>query len=136
MNISSISKKIVVAGTLIIWTIKYIIRPNYVTAEPLKFLLGISPNFIGSFLIPFGACWFFGNKNHLLARAFQINSSNELKKVCLTGMGMLIINEYLQQIPFFGRTFDYFDMLFSAIGLFISYLVFAKMQKEVKKQYV
>jgi VanZ family protein len=51
--------------------------------------------------------------------------------VCVLGLGMLIFNEYLQLIPFFGRTFDYHDILSSMAGLAISYFVFARFRERL-----
>ena len=126
MELKQISKWTVITGTIIIWTIKFGIRPLHLFEGPLKFFLGIAPNLIGSFLIPFGAYWFFSGKKFLMARIFRIRSVYELRIVCLMGFGLLVINEYLQLIPFFGRTFDYFDIFFSAVGLSGAYLVFGK----------
>lgn len=84
----------------------------------LKPLAGISPNLIGSFLLPFGACWFF-------QKYFILRTLLHLRVTCLFGLGLVIINEYLQLIPFFGRTFDYMDILFSFIGVFAGYAAFA-----------
>lgn len=117
----------VIIGALLIWSIKFGIRPYGDWGQPLKFLLGIAPNFIGSFLIPFGACWFFSGRDFLLARIFHIHSSGDLRLVCLMGFGMLAVNEYLQLIPVFGRTFDYFDLIFSAIGLTASYFIYKRL---------
>ena len=130
MQLKFISKHFVIAGTLLIWIIKYIVRPLNLFDEPEHFFLGIAPNLFGSFLIPFGAYWFFSGKNHLIARIFRIQSSFDLKMVCSLGFGMLVVNEYLQRISVFGRTFDYYDILFSAIGLFVSYFVFGKLQQK------
>jgi len=127
MELKNISRKLVIAGAIIIWAIKYFIRPYGEWQQPTLFLLGIAPNLLGSFLIPFGACWFFSGKDHLLAKIFRINSSGNLLVVCCMGFGMLVINEYLQMIPFFGRTFDYWDIVFSAIGLAISYWVYSRL---------
>lgn len=126
MELKHISKWFVIAGTLVIWVIKFIIRPMQLFNEPTTFFLGIAPNLLGSFLIPFGAYWFFSGRNFLLARVFRIQSPYDLRLVCLLGFGMLIVNEYLQQIPFFGRTFDYNDILFSSVGLLLSCFVFGK----------
>ncbi len=126
MELKQISKRTVIAGAIIIWTIKFGIRPLHLFEGPVKFFLGIAPNLIGSFLIPFGAYWFFSGKKFLMARLFRIRSLYELRIVCLMGFGLLVINEYLQLIPFFGRTFDYFDIFFSAVGLSGAYLVFGK----------
>lgn len=125
MELKRISKWIVITGTIVIWAIKFGIRPNYDGGQPLTFFFGVAPNLLGSFLIPFGAYWFFSGREYLLARIFRIHSVSDLRLVCFMGLGLLIINEYLQLIPFFGRTFDYFDLLFSAIGLTVSYFVFS-----------
>jgi glycopeptide antibiotics resistance protein len=127
MELKNISKWMVIIGALLIWSIKFGIRPYGDWGQPLKFLLGIAPNFIGSFLIPFGACWFFSGRDFLLARIFHIHSSGDLRLVCLMGFGMLAVNEYLQLIPVFGRTFDYFDLIFSAIGLTASYFIYKRL---------
>lgn len=128
MYLKQTSRNFVIIGALIIWTIKFLIRPLHLWDEG-KFFLGIAPNLLGSFLIPFGAYWFFSGRNFLVARIFRIQSSYDLRLVCLMGFGMLIVNEYLRRIPFFGRTFDYNDIIFSSIGLVISHFVFEKVQQ-------
>jgi hypothetical protein len=128
MELKRISRRWVIVGTLIIWAIKFIVRPLSLFEDPLKFFLGIAPNLFGSFLIPFGAYWFFSGRNFLVARVFRIQSAYDLRLVCLMGLAMLIINEYLQLIPFFGRTFDLYDILFSMVGLLTSYFVFSRVQ--------
>jgi len=135
MELKNISRKFVIVGAIIIWSIKFGFRPYIDWEQPMKFLLGIAPNLLGSFLIPFGACWFFSGRNFFLARIFRINSFSDLKHVCLMGFGMLVINEYLQLIPVFGRTFDYFDILSSAAGITISYFVYAKIFSRVIYRY-
>jgi hypothetical protein len=120
---------------LVIWTIKFIIRPLHLFDDPARFFLGIAPNLFGSFLIPFAAYWFFSGKDFLVARVFRIQSMYDLRLVCLMGFGMLIINEYLQLIPFFGRTFDYNDIIFSSIGLLASHFVFGKIQSRKRRDY-
>ena len=126
MELRHISKWVVIAGTLVIWLVKFGIRPFYDFGQPMNFFLSVAPNLFGSFLIPFGACWFFSGREFLMARVFRIQSLADLRLVCLLGFGMLVVNEYLQLIPVFGRTFDYFDIIFSAIGLSLSYFVFGK----------
>jgi VanZ like family len=113
-----------IAGTLLIWTIKYALRPNIAFPDLITFFLGIAPNLLGSFLLPFGACWIFGGKERYLSRFFRIRNLTELKQFCLLGFLLLLINEYLQLIPVFGRTFDYFDILFSMAGLGLGYWLF------------
>lgn len=128
MELKQISKWSVIAGTLLIWTIKFIIRPLHLLDEPGSFFLGIAPNLFGSFLIPFGAYWFFSGRNYMLARIFRLENVYDLRLVCILGFGMLVVNEYLQLIPVFGRTFDFNDILFSSVGLLASYFVFGKLQ--------
>lgn len=120
MYLKNISRSIMILGTLLIWTIKFVIRPFVHVAPSLKPLTGFAPNLIGSFLLPFGACWFF-------QRLFRLQSQNDLTITCCVGLLLVIINEYLQLIPFFGRTFDYLDILSSVVGVFLGHLVFARL---------
>ena len=134
MELKQISKRLIITGTLVIWAIKFIIRPMNLFDDPTRFVLNIAPNLLGSFLIPFVAYWFFSGKNFLVARIFKIETTYDLRLVCLLGFGMLIINEYLQLIPIFGRTFDLNDILFSSFGLLTSYFVFGKLQQRYQAQ--
>jgi hypothetical protein len=134
MQLKRTSKYLVIIGTLVIWTIKFIIRPQYPLHWPGAFFLGIAPNLLGSFLIPFGACWFFSNKSFLVARFFKLDTTYDVKQVCCVGLALLIINEYLQRISFFGRTFDYYDILFSTIGLIVAHFAFARLQRKCQLQ--
>ncbi len=135
MELKQISRWFVIVGTILIWTVKFIIRPLNLFEEPFKFFLGIAPNLFGSFLIPFGAYWFFSGRNFLLARIFRIQTMYDLRLVCVLGFGMLVVNEYLQRIPHFGRTFDYYDILFSSFGLILSFFAFGKLQSRKKRDY-
>lgn len=132
MELRQISKWAVITGTIIIWIIKFGIRPLHLFDGPGKFFLGIAPNLIGSFLIPFGAYWFFSGKKFLMARIFRIHSLNDLRIVCFIGFGLLVVNEYLQLIPLFGRTFDYYDIFFSAVGLSGAYFAFGKIMSNYR----
>lgn len=129
MELKQISKWIIIAGTLIVWAIKFIVRPLHLFDDPTRFFLNIAPNLLGSFLIPFGAYWFFCGRNFLVARIFKIETPYDLRLVCLLGFSMLVVNEYLQLIPFFGRTFDYNDIFFSSVGLLVAYFSFRKIQQ-------
>jgi hypothetical protein len=133
MQLKQQSKRFVIIGALTIWLIKFLIRPFHLWADA-GFFLGIAPNLFGSFLIPFAAYWLFSGKNFLLARVFRIQSTYDLRMVCMLGLGMLIVNEYLQLISIFGRTFDFNDMIFSTVGLAASYFVFGKMQQRYETQ--
>src|SRR4030095_9040681 len=135
MELKRISKWIVIVGTLLIWLVKFGLRPFYDFGQPINFFLGVAPNLFGSFLIPFAASWFFSDREFLLARIFRIHSVADLRLVCFMGFAMLVVNEYLQLIPIFGRTFDYFDIVFSAVGLSASYFVFGKMYNQLVQRY-
>lgn len=135
MGLKGISKWVIISGTLVIWIIKFGIRPLYAFDDPTRFFLNIAPNLLGSFLIPFGAYWFFSGRNYLVARIFKIHTPYDLRMVCLLGFGMLLVNEYLQLIPFFGRTFDYNDIIFSSVGLGVAYFVFNRIQSRKSRGY-
>lgn len=133
MELQLFSKRIAITGALLIWTIKYLLRPHLVFPEPMGFIFGIAPNLIGSFLLPFFASWLLSGKDSLPARMFRITHPAELRNFCILSFLLLVVNEYLQQLPVFGRTFDYFDILFSLIGLLLSFFVFGrKMQQSYR----
>ncbi len=134
MELKQLSKRLVIAGAILILAIKFIIRPIYLVDDAIKFFLGVAPNLFGSFLVPFGVYWFFIHSGFSISRIFKIQSPYDLRVVCLIGLGMLIINEYLQLISFFGRTFDYFDIAFSAVGLTTAYFVFGKIERRYQVQ--
>lgn len=120
MYLKNISRWTVITGTLLIWTVKFLIRPLVHIPPLLQPLVGFAPNLIGSFLLPFGACWFF-------QRYFRLQTQRDLTFTCSFGLLLVIINEYLQLIPVFGRTFDYLDIFSSVIGVFCGHLVFGRL---------
>jgi len=126
MEFKPLCRLTAITGALIIWSVKFGIRPFTQFEEPTQFILGIAPNLLGSFLIPFYAFWLFSGRDNFVARIFRLQSLLDLRYVCMLGLGMLIINEYLQLLPVFGRTFDYYDIISSASGLSVSYFVFGK----------
>jgi hypothetical protein len=115
----TVSRWVVITGTLLIWVIKFIIRPLIHIPAVLKPLIGFAPNLVGSFLLPFGACWFF-------QRYFKLQTNADLSFTCCFGLLLVIINEYIQLIPIFGRTFDYLDIFSSVVGVFLGHLVFRR----------
>ncbi len=111
------SRLVVILGALVILAIKWIIRPNCIHCPgAVKYFLGIAPNLLGSFLLPFGCHW-------LLWRFVNIGQAYSLKIFLYASFLLLVLNELLQLIPVFGRTFDYSDILASAIGLCAAYLI-------------
>ena len=119
-QLKNYSRIIVVSGTLIIWVIKFLIRPFNLYTDWMSPFIGFAPNLIGTFLLPFGAYWLF-------KKYFFMRNNYEVKLTCAFGLLLVIIDEYLQLIPVFHRTFDYLDILASFIGVYIGYIVFAKL---------
>ncbi|NCI48635.1 hypothetical protein GWC95_01780 [Sediminibacterium roseum] len=126
MHLKKISKRAVIAGTLLIWAIKFIVRPFVHVPPAFKPLVGFAPNLVGSFLIPFGACCFF-------QKFFKLQTNADLNFTCCFGLLLVIINEFVQLVPVFGRTFDLLDILSSVAGVFLGHLVFAM---AMRKQWV
>jgi hypothetical protein len=120
MELREISKWILIAGTLLIWTIKFIVRPFVHIPLSLKTMFGLAPNLIGSFLLPFGACWLF-------SWVFGMRNIRDVRIACWFGLVLVVINEYIQLIPVFGRTFDYLDILSSFIGVLLGYLCYSRL---------
>jgi hypothetical protein len=119
MALKNFCKYAVIMGTLMIWTIKWALRPYFHFSQPTKYLLGIAPNLLGSFLLPFGCYW-------LLGRFINLHEDKQFKWFCIICFMLLVINELLQLIPVFGRTFDYGDIGASVVGLITSYFFCGK----------
>jgi hypothetical protein len=127
MYVKQISRSLVIGGSLLICAIKFLMRPLHLWPEA-GFFLGIAPNLFGSFLLPFAVYWFFNGRQNRLALFFRLQTTADLNQVCIMGFGMLLVNEYLQLVPVFGRTFDYYDILSSLAGLMASWLLFTRLQ--------
>ena len=119
MTLKIFCKYTLISGAVTIETIKWVIRPNIHPSQPLIFILGIAPNLLGSFLLPFGGYW-------LLSRYINLHDEKQLRLFSIVAFGLLAINEFLQLIPVFGRTFDYYDIEASAAGLIIAYFLCSK----------
>lgn len=131
MEFRKLIKKIIITGVLMIWFIKFIVRP-YVPLEGIaEFTAGIAPNFLGSLLVPFVAYWLYTHPQFFNGRLLRFYFFSDTRIVCLTGFSLALVNEYLQLIPFFGRTFDYYDLVFSAFGLVLSFYCFSFLQKRL-----
>ena len=119
MTLKQMCKYTLVTGAIIIEGIKWGIRPYFHFSQPIKYFFGIAPNLLGSFLLPFGCYW-------LLGRYINLHDDKQLKIFCIVCFALLVINELLQLIPVFGRTFDYGDIAASAVGLITSYFFCGK----------
>jgi hypothetical protein len=125
MKITLSAKWITLIGIFTIWSIKWGIRPYISPSGVFNYVLGIAPNLLGSFCLLFGAEWLLPKK----LAAFERNFS--LVRLLFLFFILLCANEFLQLIPFFGRTFDIMDILCSAVGLYASYLVYVRNHKSV-----
>ncbi|HRI22912.1 MAG TPA: hypothetical protein PLA68_18265 [Panacibacter sp.] len=120
MLLKNYSKRAVITGTAIILIVKFIIRPYVHVPAYAQILVDVMPNLTGSFLLPFAVFLF-------LKKFMPLECAKDLQITCLSGFLLLVINEYLQLIPVFRRTFDYFDILFSFAGILTGYYVFSKL---------
>lgn len=117
MSLNSISRWYVIGGILIIWTVKLFVRPFVPLSDFWQLFVDIIPNLIGTFLLPFGAWWWF-------KKIFSMTTIFSIRFACLTGFVLVVINEYIQLIPLFGRTFDYWDILASIPGTLLGHAAF------------
>jgi hypothetical protein len=131
MQLRNYCKWMVIVGTLLIWMIKLVIRPYVHLDTSLHFISGVAPNFLGAFLIPFAAYWLYTHSLFFNGSLMRFDFFSDTRIVCLFGFSLAVLNEYLQLVPVFGRTFDYFDILFSAVGLILSYYSFTASQRKI-----
>jgi hypothetical protein len=135
MQLRNYCKWIVITGILLIWIIKFGIRPFVHLSTSVKFVMGVAPNLFGAFLIPFAAYWLYTHTHFFNGRLMRFDFFSDSRIVCLFGFSLTVINEYLQLIPVFGRTFDYFDIVFSGVGLLFSYYAFTSLRRMVFMSY-
>lgn len=130
MQLRTYCKWTVIVGTLLIWIIKFGIRPYFHLDASINFIAGIAPNFFGAFLVPFAAYWLYTHSLFFNGSLMRFYFFSDTRIVCLFGFSLAVVNEYFQLIPVFGRTFDYFDILFSAVGLIPAYYLFIALQRK------
>lgn len=129
MNLKSISRWTVLLGLALILVVKFMVRPYIHIPVPWKPVIGLLPNLICAFMLPFAACWLF-------ERYFGMQTMRQLQIACWFGLVGIVINEFFQLMPVFGRTFDYLDILSSFTGVFFGYVVYARlMLKLIYKTY-
>ncbi len=110
---------ILIIGFALIMLVKFVIRPFVAIHSGLYLYRDVAPNLISAFLIPFGADLF-------LKRWILLIEKRVVFWICASGLLIIVLNEMAQLIPVFRRTFDYFDLVFSLIGVSIGYLVYTK----------
>ncbi len=99
--------------------VKFYLRELNIQNDFILFILGIYPNFLAGLMIPM----LFLYKYELViidrVKKFDI----KIKYIMLATLIFLIFEEYR---PTFGssKTFDYWDIIFSAVGLIVFYMVY------------
>lgn len=129
MQLRTTCRNTVISGTLLIWIIKFFVRPYLHPSGAAGFFCGVAPNLLGSFLVPFAAHWLYTHPRLFNGRLLRFAFFADVRLICLLGFALGLVNEYLQLIPLFGRTFDPFDILFSALGLVIACASFTVIQR-------
>lgn len=129
MNLRTVSKWVLVAGILCIWLVKLVVRPLLPLGEVTGFLMGVAPNFIGAFLVPFAAYWLYTHPRFFNGRLLRFSFCSDPRYVCSFGFVLGAVNEYLQLLPIFGRTFDYNDLFSTILGLILANFCFSSLQR-------
>lgn len=113
------------AGILLIWFVKLFMRTFFPPAPGTAFcmLMGVAPNLIGSILVPFAAHYLSGYLKKGLFSYLYIQHVHSLGFICLAGYLLGVVNEVLQLLPVFGRTFDWYDLVFSTVGSMMSFMI-------------
>jgi len=106
-------------GAFFILMVKFYVRAYLKVPSSLALARDVAPNLISAFILPFGIDLFF-------KRWVAIVNKKSLVQVCLGGLFFLVCNEIAQLFPIFRRTFDFYDILFSCIGIALSYIVYQK----------
>jgi hypothetical protein len=120
MNYSyQIPKIITFSGVFIFAVVKFYLRELNIQNDFIIFILGVYPNFLAGFMIPM----LFLFRYELLPLEKVKNFGKKINYIMLATLLFLIFEEYR---PTFGssKTFDYWDIIFSALGLIVFYMVY------------
>lgn len=114
---SNVYKWVTILGTLLILTVKFYIRPYVHVPGLLQPVIDVAPNYMGCMVLPFAIQW-------ICRKYIRFVNTTEIQLMCGAGLALVIINEFLQLIPVFGRTFDVLDIVFSFAGIITGYYLF------------
>jgi hypothetical protein len=119
---------ITISGVLIFAVVKFYLRELHIQNDLILFILGIYPNFLAGLMIPM----LFLSKYRVLDIDKVDNFDRRIKYIMLATLIFLIFEEYR---PTFGssRVFDYWDIVFSAVGLIVFYIVYLKLKTDKQK---
>jgi len=112
------------AGILIFALVKFYLRDLQIQNSFIRFAMGIYPNFLAGLIIPMLFIFKYDKVPVPKVNKFDIR----IKCIMLASIIFLIFEEYK---PTFlaSRHFDYWDIVFSALGSALFYLVYRKLKK-------
>ncbi len=122
-NLFQLPAIITISGVLIFAVVKFYLRELHIQNDFILFTLGIYPNFLAGLMIPM----LFLFKYRVLDIDKVENFDRRIKYIMLATLMFLIFEEYR---PTFGssKVFDYWDIVFSAVGLIVFYIVYLKLK--------
>jgi hypothetical protein len=117
-----------IAGVVLFAVVKFYLRELNIQNDLILFALGIYPNLLAGLMIPM----LFLFRYHQLAIDKVRTFDRSVKFIMLATLIFLIFEEYR---PTFGssKIFDYWDIVFSAVGLAIFYMVYKKLKNDKLK---
>jgi hypothetical protein len=111
-----------VTCVIMVWLVKLFIRPYFSFPYPVKFLLGIAPNFLDGFLLPFAITWARSYIPVTLSKyGVMVKPERTLRYSCLLTFLFLILVEGMQLFSFSMHTYDHWDIAASAVGVALAY---------------
>jgi len=119
------------SGVIIFAVAKFYLRELNIQNDFIRFILGIYPNFLAGLMIPM----IFLYKYELLAIDSVEKFDLKIKYIMLATLIFLIFEEYR---PTFGssKIFDYWDIIFSAAGLIVFYMVYKTLKTDKLKSHL
>jgi hypothetical protein len=105
---------ITTAGVLLFAVVKFHLREMDIQNEVIQFLLGIYPNFLAGMMIPLLFLFKYDELDVAKVAAFDM----KIKLIMVATLLFLIYEEFRPTIGS-SKTFDVWDMVFSAVGLMV-----------------
>ena len=122
---------ITTSGVIIFAIVKFYLREKNIENDWLLFILGIYPNFFAGLMIPMLFLYRYHHWDLTKVEDFD----KKIHFLMLASLLFLVFEEYR---PTFGssKTFDYWDIIFSAVGLAVFYMVYSRLKTEKLKSNV
>lgn len=124
-------KIISLSGLFIFAIVKFYLRELKIQNDFISFFLDIYPNFLAGLMIPM----LFLYKYEMVAIDKVKKFDIKIKYLMLATLIFLIFEEYR---PTFGssKTFDFWDIIFSAVGLIVFYMVYKSLKTDKLKSHL